>query len=80
LRASSSRPDLAAICEGLKLRIANGTLTFYRRQDSPEVVALREALGLAPGFAEGQSNSGVIAANSGLSQNVNRLHEIRGRK
>lgn len=75
-----TRPDLSAIANQFSIRRAASALVFYRKSDAPDAVALREALGLADGFADGTSTTGVIAPQTGLSSHLNKLREIRERK
>ncbi len=80
LRTSNSRPDLCAISTGLSMRVAGSALVFFRRENSADAIALREALGLAEGFADGGANAGVIVADNGLSSHLDHLRRIRERK
>src|ERR1700743_2997816 len=52
LRNSTERPDLLGMIETLAIRVAGSALVIYRREDSWDSTALREALGLGKGFAE----------------------------
>ena len=80
IRNSATRPDLAAISTGLSMRIAGSALVFFRRENAADAVAIRAALGLAEGFADGHETTGVIAPNSGLSSHLEKLEAIRSRK
>ena len=81
LRESGKRPDLCAISTGLSMRVAGSALVFFRRENAADAVALRNALGLPDGFAEGGGNVGmVVAPQSGLSSHLQKLDEIRSRK
>jgi hypothetical protein len=79
LRASGDRPDLTAMCSGLSMRIAGSALVFYRRGEDKESAALRDALGLEKGFADGPSTPGVSSASTALSTNLDQLAAIRAR-
>lgn len=76
LKSSNDRPDLTAACANISTRIAGSALVFFRREDSVDAVAIRDALGLAPGFADGADNRGVIAPSTHLDA----LKRIRERK
>lgn len=80
LQASSDRPDLVAMCSNLSSRLAGSALVFYRREDAPDAMALRDALGLTKGFADGVDTRGVLAPDSSLSSHLDKLKEIRKRK
>jgi len=79
LRESGSRPDLTAMASGMSMRIAGTTLVLYRRGEDKESEALRTALGLEKGFADGPTTTGVEVATSVLSANVGTLAAIRAR-
>jgi hypothetical protein len=79
LKQSPSRPDLVALASNLSTRTASAALVFYRREDSVDAIAIREALGLERGFAD-TSGSGVIAPQSGQTDALGRLHQLRARK
>lgn len=76
IKESDTRPDLAALCADLSTRTAGSALIFFRRADSADCIALREALGLSEGFAESGS-TGVLAPSSPLQTNLERLQQIR---
>lgn len=76
LRESPKRPDLAALCAEISMRTTNNMLVFFRRGDSLDAIAIRNALGLAPGFADGSDSRGVIAPSTHLDT----LKRIRERK
>jgi len=77
LRASGDRPDLTAMCSGLSIRVAGSTLVFYRRGEDKESEALRNALGLEKGFADGPTTPGVTVAESALTTYLEELARIR---
>jgi len=77
LRASGDRPDLTAMCSGLSMRVAGSALVFYRRGEDKESEALRNALGLEKGFADGPTTPGVTVAESALTTNLEELARIR---
>jgi hypothetical protein len=77
LRASGDRPDLTAMCSGLSMRVAGSALVFYRRGEDKESAALRDALGLEKGFADGPSTHGVTTPTSTLTTNLEELARIR---
>lgn len=79
LRASGDRPDLTAMCSGLSMRVAGSALVFYRRGEDKESAALRDALGLEKGFADGPSTPGVATPDTVLSANIDQLMAIRAR-
>lgn len=80
LRASTSRPDLVALCEDLSLRCNNEVLVFFRAEDSLEATHLREALGLERGFSDATPSHGMLAPESSLTRHTDRLREIRANK
>jgi hypothetical protein len=80
LRTSNKRPDLTAICADWSLRVAGSALVFYRRADAADARAIRAALHLPEGFADGRAIEGTIAAENALSSHLERLAEIRARK
>lgn len=77
LRASGDRPDLTAMCSGLSMRVAGSALVFYRRGEDRESEALRNALGLEKGFADGPTTPGVANADTALSLHLAELAAIR---
>jgi hypothetical protein len=77
LRASGDRPDLTAMCSGLSMRVAGSALVFYRRGEDKESAALRNALGLEKGFADGPTTAGVVEAVTPLSEHLAHLASIR---
>lgn len=77
LRVCGDRPDLAAMCSGLSMRIAGTALVFYRRGEDKESAALRDALGLEKGFADGPSTPGVAEPSTTLSANLDQLRALR---
>lgn len=76
LKSTGDRPDLTAAATNISTRVAGTALIFFRREDSVDAMAIRDALGLSPGFADGSDTRGVIAPNTHLD----RLREIRNRK
>jgi hypothetical protein len=80
LRNSTSRPDLTALCTNVSLRTAGAALVFFHSSDTTDKIALRKALGLSDGFADGTDTRGVIAPQSGLSSHLDKLASIRSRK
>lgn len=77
LRQSGDRPDLTAMCTNLSMRVAGSALVFYRRGEDKESEALRNALGLEKGFADGPSTPGVATAPTVLHNNLSQLAAIR---
>ncbi len=77
LRVCGDRPDLTAMCTNLSMRIAGTALVFYRKGDDKESEALRNALGLEKGFADGPSTHGVAAPSTTLTYNLEELARIR---
>lgn len=77
LKASTTRPDLVALCSDLSTRTAGSALVFFRRANSADCVALRAALGLADGFAD-TSGPGIIAPP--MKTDADRLRELRASK
>jgi hypothetical protein len=77
IRTSGLRPDLAAMCTNLSMRIAGTSLVFYRRGEDKESEALRNALGLEKGFADGPSTHGVATPDTPLSANLVELARLR---
>jgi hypothetical protein len=80
LRASTTRPDLVALCEGLSMRCMDEVLVFFRSEDSLEATALRTALGLDRGFNDTNQTRGLIAPASSLTSHVEKLRAIRENK
>ena len=76
LKSTNDRPDLTAAAANISTRIAGSALVFFRREDSVDAMAIRDALGLAPGFADGMASSGVITPSTHLDT----LKRIRERK
>lgn len=76
IKNTTMRPDLAYLIDNISTRIAGSALVFFRREDSVDAMAIRDALGLAPGFADGTASSGVIAPSTHLDT----LKRIRERK
>ena len=76
IKSTNDRPDLAAVCVNVSTRIAGSALVFFRREDSVDAMAIRDALGLAPGFADGSDSRGMIAPSTHLDT----LKRIRERK
>lgn len=76
LKSSNDRPDLTAAATNISSRIAGSALVFFRREDSVDAMAIRDALGLSPGFADGSDTRGVIAPSTHLDT----LKRIRERK
>lgn len=61
LREENARPDLVAMAGTLSLRCAGCAVVFFRRQDSWDARALRNALGLDEDFAQDAAeSSGVV--------------------
>ena len=79
LRNSTERPDLTALCTDVSLRCAGSALVFFRSEDALDRVRMREALGLQPGF-DAVETRGVIAPDSSLTANMEKLTAIRKRK
>lgn len=79
LRTSNLRPDLSALATNISMRIAGSALVFFRRENSEDVVAIRNALGLDAGFAEHGGIAGVVAPTSGQTDALDRLRAIRNR-
>lgn len=79
LRSCVDRPDLAAMCSGVSIRIAASALVFYRRGEDKESAALRDALGLEKGFSDGPSSDDVLIPASTLDSNLSQLRELRAR-
>jgi hypothetical protein len=77
LRESADRPDLTALQTNLSLRAVSCSLYFYRSGDDLDAKAIREALNLPDGFADGPSSAGVVNPESPLSENLERLRNIR---
>lgn len=77
LRVCGDRPDLAAMCSGISMRIAGTALVFYRRGEDKESAALRDALGLEKGFADGPSSHGVLESVTPLTEHLAHLASIR---
>ncbi len=80
LRECVDRPDLTEIAQDISMRTAGSALVFFRNADALHARAIREALGLSDGFADGTDTRGVIAPQSGLSSHLQKLDEIRSRK
>lgn len=79
LRDSTSRPDLTALQTPLSLRVQGCTLFIYRRGEDTDAMALRIALGLPKGFADGPRDSDVLLAPTTLDKHRERLRTIRDR-
>lgn len=77
LRASGNRPDLTAMCSGLSMRVAGSALVFYRRGEDKESAALRDALGLEKGFADGPTTPGVAEPSTALTGYLEQLAQLR---
>lgn len=76
IKGSTDRPDLASVATNISTRVAGSALVFFRREDSVDAMAIRDALGLSPGFADGSDSRGVIAPSTHLDT----LKRIRERK
>lgn len=76
LRLSSSRPDLIVACQDLSMRLAGGSLVFYRSNDSTAAAAIRDALNL-PKIDNGATT--FSPRPSTLDGNLERLREMRER-
>lgn len=74
IRASSERPDLVVACQDLSMRLAGGSLVFYRSNDSTAAAAIRNALNLPKidNLLNTQS-----PRPSTLDGNLERLREMR---
>ena len=79
LRESPDRPDLTALLPSLSMRATGCTLFFFRKGDEPAAEAIRNALGLPKGFADGPTTSDVLKSPSPLDNNLARLREVRER-
>jgi len=77
LRVCGDRPDLTAMCTNLSMRIAGTALVFYRKGEDKESEALRDALGLEKGFADGPTTPGVMESVTPLSEHLAHLASIR---
>jgi len=77
LRVCGDRPDLTAMCTNLSMRIAGTALVFYRKGEDKESEALRNALGLEKGFADGPTTHGVAAPSTALSGYLEQLAQLR---
>lgn len=75
LRDSADRPDLTVLCADLSTRLASSALVFYKKEDSEDAVAIREALGLSREFAE-TSQPGLVAPSN---PHMDKLQSIRQR-
>lgn len=76
---ASDRVDLIPLLDPLALRLAGSTLIIFRREDSWDAKALRDALGLARGFADGTGVQGLVAPATQTAA-LAKLTEIRSRK
>jgi hypothetical protein len=77
LRLSSSRPDLIVACQDLSMRLAGGSLVFYRSNDSTAAAAIRDALNL-PKIDNGATT--FSPRPSTLDANLDKLRGLRGEK
>jgi hypothetical protein len=80
LRESTDRPDLTALCTRISLRTVSCSLYFYRSGDDLDAKAIREALKLPEGFADGPTRAGVAAPDTPLTAHVEQLRAIRTRE
>lgn len=80
LRHENTRPDLIRLSDMVALRCASSALVVYHRDDSWDAEALRNALGLEKGFAEGAGSTGIVMSPSAQSAALEKLAEIRKRK
>lgn len=74
LRNDRSRPDLVVACQDLSMRLANGTVVFYRSNDSASAAAIRAALDL-PKIDHGATS--FEPRPSTLDANLSRLRAMR---
>lgn len=77
LQKSGARPDLTVMVTNWSMRIAGTTLVFYRRGEDQAAAALRGALGLEKGFADGPSSHGVLESVTPLTEHLAHLASIR---
>lgn len=77
LQKSGARPDLTAMVTNWSMRIAGTTLVFYRRGEDQAAAALRDALGLEKGFADGPSTREILTPMTSLSEHLEQLAAIR---
>lgn len=77
LQKSRARPDLTVMVTNWSMRIAGTTLVFYRRGEDQAAAALRDALGLEKGFADGPSSHGVLESATPLTEHLAHLASIR---
>lgn len=74
LRNDRARPDLVVACQDLSMRLAGGSLVFYRSNDSIAAAAIRSALDL-PKIDGPLTTSAPLAST--LDGNLARLRTIR---
>lgn len=79
LRKEGDRPDLIKMSDELSLRVEGMSLHFFRREDSWDAVALRNALGLEKGFAE-LGGTQVAVSPAAKAAMLEKLTELRKKK
>ena len=79
LRKEANRPDLVIFADQLSLTITGDFLEFFRREDSWDAKAIRNALGLKEGFSE-LGGPAVATAPSAQTSALDRLHDMRNSK
>lgn len=73
LKASTTRPDLCALCVDVSTRVAGSALIWFRAENSEDCVAIRAALGLSRGFSD--TNSAGVIVQSGHMEKLKRIRE-----
>jgi hypothetical protein len=76
LRKEALRPDLIKLSEELSMRVEGNNLCFFRKEDSWDAIAIRNALGLEKGFAELGGTQVAIAAPAKEAM-LDKLTELR---
>lgn len=80
LKKEGKRQDLIFQSQYLSMRLAGSALIFYHVNEDLDSKAIRDALGLTRGFAETGGTEGLIAPQSAVETNLDKLREIRERK
>lgn len=85
LRTENTRPDLIELCNKLSIRIVGEEMWFFRRTDSWDAVAIRNAMGLEKGFADlgltrPALNTGTSQATGKDSGYFQKLRAVRERQ
>lgn len=75
LRSHDARPDLIGMADFVSMRCEESNLIIYKRSDSRDARALRDAMGLEDGFADSRQQTFVKPKSA-----VDKLKELRSKK